>query len=351
MDSSLASRIADSSQPPIVVAELSGNHNGNRGRFLDLIRAAAQAGADAVKFQTYTADTMTLPIDSPDFRVSDDHPLWPGARLYDLYEQAHTPWEWHAEGFALARSLGIDAFSSPFDRTATDFLEDFDPPMYKIASLEVTDLPLIRYVASKSRPVVLSVGTADFAEIAEAVQAARDGGASEIVVLQCTSSYPADPADANLRTIPTLREALGVYVGLSDHTVGVGVSIAAVALGARLIEKHFTLNRTDGGVDSAFSLEPTELRVLVDGVRDAHLALGTSRIQPPAAEAESKRLRRSLYVAADVRAGDIVDDVVVRAVRPGGGLKPGLMPDLIGRRFAVDAVAGTAMSWDLLSPR
>ena len=346
---SLARQLSDSTLPPVVVAEISGNHNGDRDRFLDLIRAAADTGVDAVKFQTYTADTITLPVDSGAFRVSDDHPLWPGARLYDLYEQAHTPWEWHDEGFALARNLGIEAFSSPFDKTATDFLEQFDPPAFKIASLEIVDLPLISYVASKGRPVIISVGTANMTEVAAAVDTARDGGAPEIVVLQCTSSYPADPADANLLTIPMLAAELHVPVGLSDHTMGIGVSIAAVALGARMIEKHFTLSRADGGVDAAFSLEPAELTQLVSEARNAFLALGSPRVSAPEAEAESLRLRRSLYVAADVRRGDVITEANVRSVRPNGGLPPADIGSLVGRRFAADACVGTPMSWDLVA--
>lgn len=346
---SLARQLSDSTLPPVVVAEISGNHNGDRDRFLDLIRAAADTGVDAVKFQTYTADTITLPVDSGAFRVSDDHPLWPGARLYDLYEQAHTPWEWHDEGFALARNLGIEAFSSPFDKTATDFLEQFDPPAFKIASLEIVDLPLISYVASKGRPVIISVGTANMTEVAAAVDAARVGGAAEIVVLQCTSSYPADPADANLLTIPMLAAELHVPVGLSDHTMGIGVSIAAVALGARMIEKHFTLSRADGGVDAAFSLEPAELTQLVSEARNAFLALGSPRVSAPEAEAESLRLRRSLYVAADVRRGDVITEANVRSVRPNGGLPPADIGSLVGRRFAADACVGTPMAWDLVA--
>ncbi len=249
-----------------------------------MIRAAAAAGVDAVKFQTYTADTITLPVDNGTFRISEDHPLWPGARLYDLYEVAHTPWEWHAEGFALARELGIEAFSSPFDKTATDFLEAFDPPVYKIASMEIVDLPLIPYVASTGRPIIISVGTANGDEIAAVVDAAQSGGATDIVLLQCTSAYPADPADANLRALGLLRKEFGVSVGLSDHTMGIGVSVAAVALGARMIEKHFTLSRADGGVDSGFSLEPTELAQLVTEVRRGYLALRSPRVAAGNAE-------------------------------------------------------------------
>lgn len=345
------SRLTNTASLPLVVAEISGNHNGDRARFLSLIRAAGAAGADAVKFQTYTADTITLPVDTGAFRISDSHPLWGGARLYDLYELAHTPWEWHAEGFALARDLGMEAFSSPFDTSAVDFLEEFDPPCYKIASMEITDIPLIRYTASTGRPLVISIGTANLAEIAEAVEAARSAGASKVVLLQCTSAYPADPADANLRTIPALRDVLGIELGLSDHTLGIGVSIAAVALGARLIEKHFTLDRADGGVDSAFSMDATELTTLVTEVRNAHMALGSARTVAPSAEEESLRLRRSLYVTRDVNRGEQVSSMNVRSVRPSGGLPPNEFDRLVGRTFVTDIGVGTPMSWDLVSSR
>ncbi|MDP4013856.1 MAG: pseudaminic acid synthase [Candidatus Nanopelagicales bacterium] len=341
----------ETEDPPLIVAEISANHNGSKKCFLDLIRAAADSGADLVKFQTYTADTMTLPLDTPRFRISDDHGLWGGMRLYDLYEAAHTPWEWHAEGFELARSLGIDAFSSPFDKTAIDFLEQFGPFAYKIASMEISDLPLISYAAGLGKPIVISSGTAHTSEVARAVEVARSAGSRDITLLLCTSSYPASPEDANLVTLEAWREAFGVKTGLSDHTLGLGTSIAAVALGARLIERHVTISRAEGGFDSAFSLEPHELAQLVSECRDAWLALGSVRTGPTKSESESLRLRRSLNVAADVRAGDAVTDSVVRAVRPGGGLGPGSLADILGRRFAVDVSAGTPMSWDLLSPR
>lgn len=351
MTPNFASRLTNHDAAPLVVAELSGNHNGDRSRFLSLIRAAAAADADAVKFQTYTADTITLPADTDAFRISSEHPLWGGARLYDLYEMAHTPWEWHADGFALARELGMEAFSSPFDYSAVDFLETLDPPCYKIASMEIVDIPLIRYAAATGRPIVMSIGTANLSEIAEAVDEARSAGANEVVLLQCTSSYPADPSDANLRTIPVLREALGVELGLSDHTLGIGVSVAAVALGARLIEKHFTLDRADGGVDAGFSLDPSELESLVVEVRTAHKALGSSRTVPPPAEAESIRLRRSLYVSRDVAKGEVVTTENVRSVRPSGGLPPKEIDRVVGRRFSADVLIGTPMSWDLVAPR
>lgn len=333
---------------PMIIAEISGNHNGSLDRALEIVRAAASAGAHAVKIQTYTADTITLDVDSPAFRVSEGHALWGSRTLHDLYEEAHTPWEWHQPIFALAKELGMLAFSTPFDETAVEFLESLDVPMYKIASLEIVDLPLIEQVAATGKPVILSVGTASIGEIADAVEAARRGGCDDLTLLACTSSYPAEPDDANLRRIPVMAEMFGVKVGLSDHTPGVGVSIAATALGATVIEKHVTLRRSDGGVDSAFSLEPEELRLLVDGCDDAARALGSAHVWTTGAEAESLRLRPSLYVSADVSAGDLVTADNVRSVRPAGGLPPADLPRVLGRRFAVDAAVGTPVSWDAL---
>ncbi|WP_217184524.1 pseudaminic acid synthase [Streptomyces sp. AC495_CC817] len=335
-------------QGPMIIAEISGNHNGSLERALDIVRAAAEAGAHAVKIQTYTADTITLDVDSPAFRVSDGHALWGARTLHSLYEEAHTPWEWHAPIFDLAKELGMLAFSTPFDETAVDFLESLDVPLYKIASLEIVDLPLIEQVAATGKPVILSVGTASIAEVADAVEAARRGGCEDLTLLACTSSYPAEPDDANLRRIPVMAEMFGVKVGLSDHTLGVGVSIAATALGASVIEKHVTLRRSDGGVDAAFSLEPEELRTLVDGCDAAARALGSASVWTTGAESESLRLRPSLYVSADVSAGDPVTADNVRSVRPSGGLAPAELPRVIGRTFASDAAIGTPVSWDLL---
>lgn len=335
-------------QGPMIIAEISGNHNGSLDRALEIVRAAAAAGAHAVKIQTYTADTITLDVDSPAFRVSDGHALWGARTLHDLYEEAHTPWEWHAPIFTLARELGMLAFSTPFDETAVEFLETLDVPMYKIASLEIVDLPLIEQVARTGKPVILSVGTASIGEIAAAVEAARRGGCIDLTLLACTSSYPAEPDDANLRRIPVMAEMFGVKVGLSDHTSGIGVSIAATALGATVIEKHVTLRRSDGGVDSAFSLEPEELRLLVEGCDAAARALGAAHVWTTGAEAESLRLRPSLYVAEGVAAGDEVTSRNVRSVRPAGGLPPADLPRVLGRRFAEDAEVGTPVSWELL---
>lgn len=336
-------------QGPMIIAEISGNHNGSLERALDIVRAAAEAGAHAVKIQTYTADTITLDVDSPAFRVSEGHALWGSRTLHELYEEAHTPWEWHAPIFALAKELGMLAFSTPFDETAIEFLESLDVPLYKIASLEIVDLPLIEQVAATGKPMIISVGTATIGEVAAAVEAAQRGGCRDLTLLACTSSYPAEPDDANLRRIPVMAEMFGVKVGLSDHTTGVGVSIAAAALGATVIEKHVTLRRSDGGVDSAFSLEPEELRQLVEGCDAAARALGSAHVWTTGAEAESLRLRPSLYVSEDVAAGDLVTERNVRSVRPSGGLAPAELPRVMGRHFTVGAALGTPVSWDLLN--
>lgn len=334
---------------PLVVAEISGNHNGSLDRALEIVRECARAGAHAVKIQTYTADTITLDVDSPAFRISSGHELWGERTLYDLYQEAYTPWEWHEPIFNLARELGLLAFSTPFDETAVDFLEGLDVPLYKIASLEIVDIPLIRQVAATGKPVILSVGTASIGEVAAAVDAARSAGCTDLTLLACTSSYPAVPDDANLRRIPVMAQMFGVKVGLSDHTLGTGVSVAATALGATVIEKHVTLSRADGGVDSAFSLEPAELAQLVESCDAAARALGSADTWATAAETESLRLRPSLYVTRSVRAGDPVTAENVRSVRPAGGLAPVEIDKLSGRVFRVDAEAGTPTSWDLFS--
>lgn len=339
---------ADGDALPLVVAEISGNHNGSLARALDIVRAVADTGAQAVKIQTYTADTITLDVDSPAFRVSEGHELWGSRTLHDLYTEAHTPWEWHEPIFGLARDLGLVAFSTPFDETAVEFLESLDAPLYKIASLEIVDLPLIEQVAATGKPVIMSVGTATIAEVAAAVEAARAGGCDDLTLLACTSSYPARPEDAHLRRMAAMRELFGTKVGLSDHTLGIGVSVAAATLGARVIEKHVTLRRSDGGVDAAFSLEPDELRSLVTESAAAVAALGSASAWSTAAETESLRLRPSLYISADVRAGDTVSHENVRSVRPAGGLPPVHLPDVLGRRFTADAAAGTPLSWALL---
>ncbi|MDI6100480.1 pseudaminic acid synthase [Actinoplanes sp. NEAU-A12] len=337
-----------SSEKPYIVAEMSGNHNGSLDRALRLVDAAAEAGADAIKIQTYTADTMTVDVKHPRFQISASHDLWGGDYLYQLFERAHTPWDWHAPIFERARERGITAFSSPFDRTAVELLEKLDAPMYKIASSEITDLPLIRLAASTGKPIIISTGMATLREITAAVEAAQSAGATDVTVLSCTASYPAPPEETNLRRIPVLAEALNLPIGLSDHTMGIGVPIAAVAYGAVLIEKHFTLDRADGGVDSAFSLDQAELRLLVTESERAWQALGTTAIGPTAAEKESLRFRRSLYVVSDVRAGDPVTEENVRSIRPTGGLEPDQIGTVLGRVFTSDAAKGTPLTWDLI---
>ena len=334
--------------PPFIVAEVSGNHNGSLDRALEIIDAIAGSGAQAVKFQTYTADTITIDSDRPEFRISSDHPLWGGSNLYQLYTQAHTPWDWHAELFRRAREHGLIPFSSPFDASAVDLLESLDAPLYKIASLEIGDLPLLRRVARTGKPVILSNGAASLGDIDTAVRTIRAEGNDQIVVLACTSSYPAAPTESNLRTIPVLSDAFGVHVGLSDHTMGIGAAIAAVALGACVVEKHVTLRRTDGGVDADFSLEPHELATLVGESRTAWEALGSPVITQTSSEAESLRLRRSLYVVEPVRAGDVVTPENVRSIRPAGGLEPEHFETVMGRRFTVDCEAGTPLTWSVV---
>lgn len=337
-----------SSRKPYIVAEMSGNHNGSLDRALALVDAAAEAGADAIKIQTYTADTMTVDVKHPRFQISAGHDLWGGDYLYQLFERAHTPWDWHAPIFERARERGITPFSSPFDRTAVELLEKLDAPMYKIASSEITDLPLIRLAASTGKPIIISTGMATLREITSAVEAAQGAGATDVTVLSCTASYPAPPEETNLRRIPVLAEALKLPIGLSDHTMGIGVPIAAVAFGAVLIEKHFTLDRADGGVDSAFSLDQAELKLLVTESERAWQALGTTSIGPTEAEKESLRFRRSLYVVTDVRAGDPVTEENVRSIRPTGGLEPDLIGTVLGRLFTADAAKGTPLTWDLI---
>lgn len=345
---SIAGARVGPSEKPFVIAEVSGNHNGSLERALQIIDAAAVAGAQAVKFQTYTADTLTIDADGPRFRIRAGHDLWGGRRLYDLYAEAHTPWEWHEAMFTRARERGIIAFSSPFDPTAVELLEGLDAPAYKIASAEVVDLPLIREVASTGKPMVISSGMATLGEIDAALSAARDGGCRELVLLACTAAYPATPEEARLLSIPALQSAFGIPIGLSDHTPGIGVSVAAVALGAVAIEKHVTLARADGGVDSDFSLEPAELAALVRETDAARRAVSPPRFGPTEHERDTLALRRSLYVVADVRAGDEVTRANVRSIRPAGGLATVEIDRVLGRTFARDVARGTPLNWDLI---
>jgi pseudaminic acid synthase len=334
---------------PWVIAELSANHDGSLQRALDTIDAIASTGAQTVKFQTYRAESMTVDSDRPPFRISDDHGLWGGRRLFDLYREAGTPYEWHAQLFAHARERGLVPFSSPFDADAVELLESLDCAIYKIASAELGDLPLIRLAASTGKPVVLSTGMATLADVEAALSAARGAGATELVLLSCTAAYPADPAQSHLANIAVLREAFGVPVGLSDHTPGIGVPVAAVALGAVAVEKHVTLGRDSGGVDSAFSLEPAELADLVRECTAARAAVAPGpRFGIRPGEEETARMRRSLWIVADVAPGDVVGPDTVRALRPSGGLPPARWDDVVGRPFARGVPAGTPLSWDVL---
>lgn len=333
---------------PFIIAEMSGNHNQSLERALAIVEAAAAAGAHALKLQTYTADTMTLDIEEREFYIADPNSLWQGASLHKLYEEAHTPWEWHKPIFDRCRELGMIGFSTPFDETAVDFLESLDVPMYKIASFENTDLPLIRKVAATGKPLIISTGMATVAELDETVRAAREGGCKDLVLLKCTSTYPATPENSNLVTIPHLKSLFNVQVGLSDHTMGVGVSVASVALGATVIEKHFTLRRADGGVDSAFSLEPEEFQALVIETERAWQGLGQVSYGATAKEKASLQFRRSLYVAEDIRAGESFTVQNLRAIRPGLGLPPKHLDMLLGKTVKRDVVKGTPVTWDLI---
>lgn len=333
---------------PFIIAEMSGNHDGSLDKALEIVDMAADAGAHAIKLQTYTADTITLDVDTPDFRLKDEHELWGGRRLYDLYQEAHTPWAWHEPIFARAAERGILAFSSPFDPTAVDFLDSLGAPAFKIASSEIVDLPLVRRTAAVGKPIIISTGMASLGEITAAVEAARSTGNEQVIVLSCTTSYPADPRDSNLRGIPVMRDALQTMIGLSDHTLGIGAAVASVALGAVLVEKHVTMSREGGGVDSAFSLEPGELAALVRETRTAWQAMGEPVVGARDVEAEGLRFRRSLYVTRDVRAGEVVGPDNVRSVRPALGLAPDLYGVVAGRTFRRDVAAGTALSWDLV---
>lgn len=335
--------------PPLIIAEMSGNHNQSLERALAIVEAAAKAGAHALKLQTYTPDTMTLNLEEGEFFIKDESSLWQGTCLYKLYEQAYTPWEWHQPIFDRCRELGIICLSTPFDETAVDFLEELAVPCYKIASFENTDLPLIRKVAATGKPMIISTGMATAAEIDETVRTAREAGCQDIILLKCTSSYPATPENTNIRTIPHLRELCGCQTGLSDHTMGVGVAVASIALGATVIEKHFTLSRADGGVDSAFSLEPAELSELVLESERAWQALGEVSYGPTEKEKKSIQFRRSLYIVEDVPAGGILSKENVRAIRPGFGLSPKYYEIVLGKRIKQDVKKGTPVSWDLLS--
>jgi pseudaminic acid synthase len=333
---------------PFIIAEMSGNHNHSLERALKIVEAAAASGAHALKLQTYTAETMTLDISTGDFFIDNEENLWKGTSLYKLYQEAYTPWEWHKPIFDRCKELGMIGFSTPFDETAVDFLESLDVPMYKIASFENTDIPLIRKVAATGKPIIISTGMATVSELDETVREARAAGCKDLVLLKCTSTYPATAENTNLLTIPHLKQLLNCEVGLSDHTMGIGVSVASVALGATVIEKHFTLRRADGGVDSTFSMEPEELEALVVESERAWQGLGNISYGPIEKEKASLQHRRSLYIAEDMRKGESFTALNLRAIRPGLGLPPKHLPQLLGKTVKCDVKKGTPVSWDLL---
>ena len=333
---------------PFIIAEMSGNHNRSLERAFEIIEAASRSGAHALKIQTYTPDTMTLDLDEREFHISDSKSLWAGKSLYKLYAEAYTPWEWHKPIFDKARELGIIPFSTPFDSSAVDFLESLNVPCYKIASFENTDLPLIRRVAATGKPLIISTGMATIAELDETVRVAREAGCKDLILLKCTSTYPAAAGNTNILTIPHMREMFGCEVGLSDHTMGTGVSIASVALGATVIEKHFTLNRADGGVDSVFSMEPAEMVQLVQETERAWQAMGRVSYGPSEAEKKSLQYRRSIYIVKDIKAGDVLTSDNLKVIRPGLGLPPKYLTMVIGKKIKQDVNRGTALTWEIL---
>ncbi|MBW2570142.1 MAG: pseudaminic acid synthase [Deltaproteobacteria bacterium] len=334
--------------PPFIIAEMSGNHNQSLDRALAIVEAAAKAGAHAVKLQTYTADTMTLDIAEGEFFINDPDSLWKGKSLYDLYKEAYTPWEWHKPIFDRCRELGLIYLSTPFDETAVDFLEELNVPCYKIASFENTDIPLIRKVAATGKPMIISTGMATIAELDETVRTVRKAGCRDMILLKCTSSYPATPESTNILTIPHMAILFDCQVGLSDHTMGIGVAVASVALGAIIIEKHFTLRRADGGVDSAFSMEPDEMSALVCETKRAWQALGKINYCLTEKEERSLIFRRSLYIVQDMKKGDILTKENLRAIRPGLGLAPKYYDTLLGKRVGRNTKRGTFVNWKLL---
>ncbi|KHE90627.1 MAG: pseudaminic acid synthase [Candidatus Scalindua rubra] len=344
----IANRQISPNDPPFIIAEMSGNHNQSLEKALKIVEAAAKAGAHAIKLQTYTADTMTIDADSASFFINDLNSLWNGQSLYNLYQKAYTPWEWHKQIFEYCSKLGLIGFSTPFDETAVDFLESLNVPAYKIASFENNHLPLIKKVATTGKPLIISIGMATVAELDEMVKTAREAGCNEIILLKCTNAYPAAPEDINLLTIPHLRKLFDTEVGLSDHTPGVGVSVAGVALGAMVIEKHFTLSRGDGGVDSEFSMEPNEMKLLVDETLTAWKALGEVKYGLADKEKATSQFRRSIYVVEDVKEGDALASQNIRIIRPGGGLDPKYYEMLLGRKVCRSIKRGTPMGWEFL---
>jgi pseudaminic acid synthase len=340
--------VIGSSHKPFVIAEMSGNHNQSIDRAMEIIEAAAKAGAHAVKLQTYTPDTMTINAKGGLFEINDESSLWKGRNLYDLYKEAHTPWEWHKPLFDYARKLGLLIFSTPFDESAVDFLEELGVGAYKVASFENTDQPLLKKIAATGKPVIISTGLATIADLDEAVRTLRKYGCKDLVLLKCTSTYPSTPENSHLNTIPHMRQLLNCHVGLSDHTMGIGAAIAAVALGAPVIEKHFTLRRSDGGVDSAFSIEPEELKNLVIESERAFLSMGKINYGVQEAEEKSLRFKRSLYVVQDVKAGDTFTKDNLRVIRPGDGMQPKYYDTILGKTASKDICSGTPLTWELL---
>lgn len=340
-------RLVEPGQPVYIVAEMSANHNQSFDQAVEIVRAAHEVGADAVKLQTYTPDTLTIQSDNPVFRIGEGT-IWASRTLYDLYGEAYTPWDWQPRLKEVAEGLGMELFFSPFDASAVDFLAQMDVAVYKVASFEIVDLPLIRHVARTGKPIIMSTGMATLNEIDEAVRAAREAGAQQIALLKCTSAYPAPPEEMNLRTIPHLAAAFDLPVGLSDHTLGIAAPVAAVALGACIVEKHFTLSRSVPGPDSAFSLEPHEFRAMVQAIREAERALGDVSYEVTGREAASRVFRRSLFVVHDVKAGEILTADNVRSIRPGNGLHTRYLEQILGRRARVDILRGTPLSWDLV---
>ena len=333
---------------PLIIAEMSGNHNQSLERALAIVDAAAKAGVDAIKLQTYTADTMTLDMDEGEFFIADKNSLWKGESLYHLYQKAYTPWEWHKPIFDRCKELGIMGFSTPFDSTAVDFLEELDVPCYKIASFENIDLPLIQKVARTGKPMIVSSGMASLAELDDLVRTARENGCTDLTLLKCTSSYPATPEGTNLLTIPHMRELFSCKVGLSDHTLGIGAAVASIALGAAAIEKHFTLSRADGGVDSAFSMEPEEMAQLVRECETAAQAMGTVCYEVQEQEKKSLQFRRTLYIVEDMQKGDMITETNMRCIRPGLGLPPKYYDVLLGKKVNRDIRRGTGLRWDMI---
>ena len=345
----IGSRKIGPNHPPFIIAEMSGNHNQSLDRALAIVDAAAKAGAHALKLQTYTADTMTLDIAEGEFFINDSDSLWKGKSLYELYKEAYTPWEWHKPVFDRCRELGLIYLSTPFDETAVDFLEELDVPCYKIASFENTDLPLIRKVAATGKPIIISTGMATIAELDGTVRTARGAGCRDLILLKCTSSYPATPENTNILTIPHMAKLFDCQVGLSDHTMGIGVAVASVALGATVIEKHFTLSRSDGGVDSTFSLEPDEMKTLVFETKRAWQGLGEIAYGPTEKEKKSMVFRRSLYITKNLNSGELLSNESVRVIRPGFGLSPKYYDIVMGKSVNQDVKIGTPLTWDLIT--